>query len=122
MTQDRTGALCHVTTARATDYPDPIILREGDVVEVGQTDTTWPSFVWCTTSAGASGWVPDAYLQREGSRARARRDYEATELTICGGEELAIEDEIGGWLWCRNRRGEYGWVPAGNVQPTSPQT
>ncbi len=112
-TKDR--FVCHVTTARASAYPDPLVLTIGEQVIFGENDTTWPRFVWCTTRQGKSGWVPDAYLDQRGTMGTLLRAYDATELAIDVGEELAVRDEEGGWLWCVNRAGERGWVPMENV-------
>ena len=30
-------------------------------------------------------------------------------------EMVTIEEEYGGWSWCRNERGESGWIPNLNL-------
>ena len=40
----------------------PLILKEGDHVEVGHHDTEWTAYRWCTGDDGTSGWVPLDYL------------------------------------------------------------
>jgi len=107
--------VCHVTTARVSAYPDPLILAASEQVTLGENDTTWPRFVWCTTRQGKSGWVPAAYLDRQGTMGILLREYDATELSVDVGEELTILDKEGGWFWCANHDGQRGWVPAKNV-------
>lgn len=45
-------------------------------------------------------------------------DHDATELTIEKREELEIIKEESGWLWCRNKRGDFGWIPKEKVNMT----
>jgi hypothetical protein len=53
---------------------------------------------------------------RQGETATLRQDYDATELTVRAGEELMVMVEESGWLWCANRTGQRGWVPANHVE------
>jgi hypothetical protein len=71
-----------------------------------------PGWLWCTNREGKSGWVPVAYLERRGETAVARRDYDSEELAVETGDELIVTHEESGWLWCTNRQGASGWVPA----------
>ena len=113
--RDEDRFVCHVTTARVSAYPDPLVLTDGEQVSLGAYDTMWPNFVWCTTRQGKSGWVPEAYLAQQGTTGILLREYDATELSVDVGEELTIFDEEGGWFWCANHDGQRGWVPAENV-------
>ena len=48
----------------------------------------------------------------------AHRPSYADPIRLRAGEELAAvgrEGEHPGWLWCTNRRGASGWVPAAAV-------
>lgn len=92
-------------------YPEPLEVRAGEAVSVGERDREWPSFLWCTTAAGRSGWVPEAVLVWKGDRAILREDYSARELTVEVGERLLVARREGGWAWVCNERGESGWVP-----------
>ncbi len=105
-----------VILAYESAYPDPLTLKAGDHVTVGRRDTQWPGFVWCTDRAGQGGWVPDSILERQGEQGILRRDYDATELTAAVGEQLTVNLEESGWLWCTNARGQNGWIPADNVE------
>ena len=59
--------------------------------------------------------MPVAYLERRGETMVARRDYDAVELAVQAGDDLIVTREESGWLWCTNRRGASGWVPAAAV-------
>jgi diadenosine tetraphosphate (Ap4A) HIT family hydrolase len=72
--------------------------------------------VWCTDRQGRGGWIPESFIEHHGDRGILRCDYDATELEAMAGEELTVENEQSGWLWCTNRKGESGWVPAENVE------
>jgi hypothetical protein len=87
-----------VTADYQTQYPDPIVMRAGDPLQVGQADADNPAWVWCTGPDGRSGWVPRAYFARDGAAGRALRDYEATELNVRVGEVLTGGEEESGWV------------------------
>ena len=114
-----------VTTSYKSPYPDPIKLRAGDTVAVFQKDTEWPGWLWCRSTIGKEGWVPEKYLRKIGNASpvtsarqmstsdayQAARDYDATELTVAKDELIELIYEESGWGWCRNKNGIEGWVP-----------
>ena len=108
--------VCRVIIDYDTPFPNPLVLRAGQEVAVGDRESEWPGWIWCTTSEGNSGWVPENYVTRQGETANLRRDYDATELSVRTGEELVVKVEESGWLWCENRPGQQGWVPANHVE------
>lgn len=91
---------------------DPIRLRAGEELAATGREGEYPGWLWGTSQGGKSGWVPVAYLERRGETAVARRDYDAVELAVEAGDELIVTRRESGWLWCTNRRGASGWVPA----------
>ena len=97
-------------------YPDPLVISAGEMLTVGDNDSQWPGFVWCTNQSGKGGWVPKAYLDRDNDTATARCDYSAVELTVTIGEQLALLKEEGGWAWCSTQDGRLGWVPLANLE------
>jgi hypothetical protein len=107
---------CRVVVDYQSAYPDPLTVKIGEKLSVGEHDARWPAFVWCTNGSGKSGWVPDQYLERRGEVWFARCNYDATELSAETGEELTVKDEAGGWLWCTNARGQSGWIPVDNIE------
>jgi hypothetical protein len=50
-------------------------------------------------------------------RALVQTAYDTTELPSEVGETLdvVVEDLQSGWVWCRSRHGEGGWVPVGST-------
>lgn len=96
-------------------YTDPLIISAGDQLRIGERESEWPGWLWCTTEQGISRWVPQAYVAREGDTALVLNDYDATELSVRAGEGLVAAQEESGWLWCTNRNGESGWVPVENL-------
>jgi hypothetical protein len=112
----RPGLRGRVTADYRAVYPDPIELLPGDILMVGERDTEWPAFVWCTGPDGRVGWVPDNCIIRTGvGQGVARQAYSARELTATNGEIVGLEHEEGGWYWVVNGRGELGWLPASHV-------
>ncbi|MBT1683991.1 hypothetical protein KK095_13030 [Curtobacterium flaccumfaciens pv. flaccumfaciens] len=90
----------------------PLVIRPGDLVQVGDRDTEWPAFVFVTTSQGA-GWVPARHIDIDGSVGIVRAGYDTTELPAVSGESVDVleEDSESGWCWCRNADGREGWIP-----------
>ena len=108
--------VCRAVADYDTPFPTPLILSTGQQLAVGDRESEWLGWLWCTTREGNSGWVPESYVRLKGETATMRRDYDATELSVRAGEELVVEKEESGWLWCTNRAGQRGWVPANHVE------
>ncbi|HEX6555708.1 MAG TPA: SH3 domain-containing protein [Ktedonobacteraceae bacterium] len=118
----RQPRICRAIAGHQASYPDPISMEAGEIVDISEKVDEWngnPNWVWiwCTDQRGKSGWVPKTWidLNADGKTGTARYDYAATELTVAVGDELVVEGEGSGWLWCTNRQGKSGWVPADNV-------
>ena len=92
-------------------YMEPFFIPKGERLQIGERDSDWPGWVWCTNAEGISRWVPESYIHRDGNKGQAVRDYEATELSVKVGEQLTGEQEESGWVWCTNQAGLSGWVP-----------
>ncbi len=92
-------------------YPDPLILRTGEILKVEEKKCEYGEWLWCTSSEGKSGWVPESYLKRQGDSGTLLCDYDATELTVKAGEEVLAGEKACDWLWCTNSEGKKGWVP-----------
>jgi uncharacterized protein YgiM (DUF1202 family) len=107
---------CRAITDYLSPYTDPLAFSAGEELTVGEKESEWPGWVWCTNRAGKGRWVPEAYVERRGSTCVMLCDYEATELPVSAGEVLAISGkEESGWIWCTNQAGQSGWVPMDNV-------
>lgn len=97
---------------------DPIHLKPGDEVSVGPADCAWPGWVWAANAAGHDGYVPEEILQPLGDgRFTAAETFDPTVLTIRRGDPLISLRQIHGWHWCRNERGEEGWVAGYLLRP-----
>ncbi len=109
-----------VTASRPRDHIETIKMHAGERVGVGHRNQTYPEFVWGAVAHGPGGWVPEAYLEPISPKeARARRDYDAGQLTVVEGETLEVLDELERWLRCRNAKGVEGWVPTTIVEDTT---
>lgn len=103
-------------------YSDPISVRTGDEVTIDDSKKTdCLGWIWCTNQSGKSGWVPEAYLDRQGDFGYLRCDYDAIELTIRVGEILACHKEESGFIWVTNQAGQNGWVPSNHVELYPPK-
>lgn len=105
-----------------SDYEDhdtvPLLLKPGDEVEVGNADHTWPGWVWASDGQGRDGYVPGEFLELvEGSRHKVVEQFDPTVLKIQRGDALESLRQIHGWHWCRNGKGEEGWVAGYLLRP-----
>jgi len=117
MTDGHRQRICRVIAAYQSPYADPVVFAVGEEVAIAEKACEWPGWVWCTRRDGQSRWVPESYVERKGDdMAVVGRDYEATELSVTVGEELAMGERESDWVWCTNQKGHSGWVPADNVE------
>lgn len=105
-----------VTKSYICSYPDPLIIKKGEKLEVAGKDTDYPGWVWSINSEGKGGWVPERYLDIEGETGTANRNYSALELTVKEDETIAIIDEECGWFLCRKDDNTVGWVPSERIE------
>ena len=104
---------------------NPFSVTTGEVFQVSEKSDFWNNnphwiWIWCTDQHGRSGWVPKNLIDfhADGMKGIARYSYAATELAVVVGDELIAEKEESGWIWCKNKQGESGWVPLENVAQT----
>jgi uncharacterized protein YgiM (DUF1202 family) len=108
--------ICRVIAEYQSPYSDPAVFSSGEELTIGEKESEWGGWAWCTNQDGKSRWVPETYTERKGDVGVMRCDYEATELSVTVGEELVMGEEESDWIWCTNREGKSGWVPADNVE------
>ena len=113
---------CRVTKDYQAEFPDPIAVEAGEALVVSARNSVWENntawiWVWCTDQREKSGWVPKNIIQMDagGQTGTTRAAYNAIEPTIIAGQELVIEYEKSGWLWCRDQQEKRGWVPLSHV-------
>lgn len=97
-----------------TQYPDPIVIRRGEIIALGKRDAEYPGWIWATGSDGRSGWVPEHFLSVEGDRGQSLRDYSAVELDVAEGTLVTVLEEVLGWALVKTERG-VGWVPISHL-------
>ena len=95
---------------------NPIELKAGDVVEIGEKskdDGSWANWIYCVSiRTKRAGWTPVQILEIAGEKGVATTDYTAKEMTVAVGDVVQGHNELNGWLWCtRKSDGESGWVP-----------
>jgi uncharacterized protein YgiM (DUF1202 family) len=108
--------ICRVIAEYQSPYSAPIVFNAGEELTIGEKESEWNGWVWCTNRDGKSRWVPETFIERKGDGGVMRRDYEATELSVTIGGELVMGEEESDWIWCTNREGKSGWVPADNIR------
>jgi hypothetical protein len=98
----------------STKFPDPIILKQGEKIIIGEESSiNWPNWVFCTKTDGSNkGWVPKQIIKYEDNYGYIIDDYSAKELDIDKGAVVEGIKELNGWLWLKNKKtNETGWVP-----------
>jgi uncharacterized protein YgiM (DUF1202 family) len=107
---------CTVIVEYTSPYTYPLKIQKGERLQVGDKESEWPGWVWCTNIDGKDRWVPRNYMEIRGKSGIMIQDYDATELTVSIGEELKIEKEESGWVWVSNKEEKKGWVPLENIK------
>ncbi len=110
-----------VIESRPRDHVRNLSVQEGDVIGVGHRNQQYPEMRWCTPESGYSGWMAESYFEYTSpTEAVVKKAYDAAQLTVFEGEELAVLDVVGEWLLCRNDRGIQGWVPRRILEDVTP--
>ena len=106
-----------VTADHEASYPDPISIKQGDVLELSGEEYDWDGhlWLWAINTQGKTGWIPDTLASHTADGCFAKKDYSAKELTCVTGQVLESFDTTHGWAWCRSQDGNEGWVPLKNL-------
>jgi hypothetical protein len=110
------GKKCRVIKEYNSPYTEPLIFNKKEIVAVGERDSEWAGWIWCTKESGESRWVPENYINIHGKTGKFLRDYNSKELAVSVGELYFIEEEEAEWFWVDDESGKKGWVPIRNVQ------
>jgi len=108
------GMWAEAIRAYQRPYDNPLAARAGEalVPDPARTATTdFLGWLWCRGPDGREGWVPEAWLARDGEAWRLLRDYSALELTLAEGQRVELLFSESGFLQVRTEAGEEGWVP-----------
>ncbi len=100
-----------VTQAHTKSYADPLVVREDEIVSLGDRDDEWPGWIWCVDKAAQGGWLPEEIVEQTGDTGRIRGTFDTTELTVDVAEVVYGGCIVAGWQWCRHTDGREGWVP-----------
>lgn len=100
-------------------FPEGVLFRAGDRVQVERMDSDWPGWGWCVLPSGAAAWTPLSMIEPERgldgpwpAAGSFREDYDSTELTARAGERIRVLKEASGWYWAEDASGQRGWIPA----------
>jgi hypothetical protein len=110
------GSRARVILPYQSQYPDAIVVCKGDALVVGQKDTEWLGWVWCTAPSGKCGWVPQRIISLDGDTCQALVDYDAKELTVAIGDELILFELESGWFLAQTGNGLKGWIPDNHIE------
>jgi len=87
-------------------------VRAGEVVRVLRNDGKHPGWFFGDTSENVEGYFPVRWFDfGADATATARRDYDATELTIEVGVPVQCLEAESSWVRVRTVAGEEGWIP-----------
>jgi hypothetical protein len=106
------GCNRRVAADHRASFTDALIFSAGDRLAVEARETVWEGWTWCVDGGKTGAWVPDTFIERHGDSCVALRDYDSSELRVNTGDILEVMEEAAGWLWCVDRTGARGWVPA----------
>ncbi len=104
-----------ITQPYTTQYPDPISFDAGAILKVERGDAVYPGWYWCHAPSGKTGWVHHSFLAASSGTTTSLRAYSAKELTVTGGEQGAILQQLDGWAYIRLDTGAEGWLPTSHI-------
>ena len=109
-----------VVKKRKSDYPNPINLKTGDIVKVGETYSgaeDWNNWIKCSKD-GIDGWVPAQIIDGNGTYAKVLEDYDATELDIQKNDIAVGLFSMNGWVrgYLEHDSCKVGWVPLDHLR------
>ena len=103
------GAPAYPRARLTADHAPPpgeeIRVYPGDPLRIGEESPEYPGWLRCTTAAGRSCWIPEAYVRWRGSRGTVLTEYDSRELSARAGDVVALLREIAGWVWVRTPDG-----------------
>ena len=113
-----------VIRAHVSEYPEPINLKKGDSVSVGQEydgPEGWERWYFCSVPGQKDGWVPGQIIDlKEPASGVITEDYTARELDTIVGDRLTGSRVLNGWLWAkRSSDGATGWVPMNTIRASA---
>jgi hypothetical protein len=98
-----------------TNYPNPIILEQNEIVEIVEKENdnpNWKKWFFCKKQ-NKLGWVPEQIINRiENKKGIVTENYSAKELNVNEGEKVKEIKELNGWVWVkRELNNDKGWLP-----------
>ena len=107
---------CKVLKEHRSSFPNPLIVKKGEILTVGDQKTEEVGWIWCINKEGNGCWAPQDYISITGNRAEFLQDYNSIELNVNVGQILSIQTEAQGWIWVIDERQNTGWIPKRNVE------
>lgn len=86
-------------------------LTKGELLKFERKKTEVAGWIWCTTTGGKSCWIPEAWVEIEGEKARLQRDYSSKELAVKKDDTVLVELSESGWILIATYNEEIGWIP-----------
>ena len=104
-----------ILKAYKTQYTDPIILKVGDKVHLGEEETEekWKGWIWAETSK-QKRWIPIQIVEISSDKKSGTilLEYSAQELDVEPGDEIIKLQSLNGWTWSKNiKNNSEGWIP-----------
>lgn len=98
-----------------TQYTDPIIVKAGQHVALGEEEQEekWKGWIRASNNTH-EGWLPIQILRVSEDRKTGvvLSDYTAQELDVEANDTVEKIQALNGWTWCRNlRTHKEGWIP-----------
>jgi len=107
-----------VVEPHVSNYPNPIKVKKGEVLLIGEPDTEFEGWIRAKIKDGNEGWAPIQYIEfsKNSATGVAKTDYSAFELTTYIGQQLRVILELNEWYLAETSDGVLGWVPVKTVK------
>ncbi|WP_041416290.1 hypothetical protein [Shewanella halifaxensis] len=109
-----------VIEGHLSEYPNPVYLKRGDIVTLGEMDDEFHNWIFITNDAGDQAWAPIQYIDNVvgSSTGILLQDYDNLEFNTVIGEKLSVLFELNSWYRVSRSTDEIGWVPVHTVKRT----
>lgn len=104
-----------ITRPYQREFEDAPRVTKGGVVLFERLDAKNPAWFLGRDAREVAGYFPVAWFELDGSKATAKRDYDATEMTVCSGDWVSVVERHGRWVLVEKEDGAKGWIPEESI-------
>lgn len=111
---------CVVNKAHVPSFDYQVQLGRGEILQCKAKKTDSAGWIWCTNSCGESCWIPEQWVEIQGTRGVLQREYNSKELAVSEGDIIQVHFIESAWAWVTKDKKETGWIPEACLKKDRP--